>query len=255
MSSINDLAIRDDITDDVPSELPAQLGGQGLPTLLPGTHIFRIPTDVQALFEPYDEILKDELGNPVADPTDPTKARIIQRLRVRFDKDNPLLVVGGEENDTPVTTSISNQPRNRARKGEARVLVSDLAYLLRESLVYKGPLTKNSEWVTALMQYGGKIFRVEHGLSAYCSPDRVRYVNDPSDQTFVGSIQDPSGQHGCGHRLYTSAFKLPAQNGQRGGYSDIAYCPKCSAKLRGFFQIEKYLKPTPAMLADDPVSF
>jgi hypothetical protein len=252
MSSINALNLRDDVTEDVPSTLPEQLGGQGLPTLLPGTHIFRIPTNVQELFETYDEVLKDEAGNPLADPADPTKAKIIQRLRVRFDRDNPLVVVGGEDNDTPVTTSISNQPRNRARKGEPRIMVSDLAYLLRESLQYKGPLTKNSEWVHALTQYGGKIFRVEHGLSAYCSPDRIRYVHDPSDPTLVGSIQDPTGQHGCGQRLYTSAFKIPAQNGQRGGFSDIAYCPKCSAKLRGFFQIEKYLKPTEAMLADEP---
>jgi hypothetical protein len=255
MSSINDLAIRDDVIEETPSELPIQMGGQGLPTLLPGTHIFRLPSDVPSLIEAYDEILKDEQGNPVPDPADPNKARVIQRLRVRFDKDNPLLVVGSEDDGAPVTTSISNQPRNRARKGEPRVLVSDLAYLLRESLQYKGPLSKNTEWVHALMQFGGKIFRVEHGLSAFCNPEKVRYIHDTNDPTLVASIQDPSGQHGCGHRLYTSAFKLPAQNGQRGGYSDIAYCPKCSAKLRGFFQIEKFLKPTPAMLADDPIPF
>src|ERR1044071_10083409 len=241
---INNLTLRDDVTEDVPSELPEQMGGVGLPVLFPGTHIFRIPQTVAQLIETYDEVVKDQNGNAVADPSDPNKALLVQRIRVRFDKDDPLLVVGGDEHDHPVATSISNQPRNRARKGAPRVLVSDMAYLLRESLKYTGPLTKNSEWVAALQWAAGKVFRAEHGLSAYCNTEKVRYVHDPSDPTMRGSMQDPTGQKGCGERLYTSSFRLPAQNGQPPSYSDIAYCKKCQAKLRGFFQIERFLKPT-----------
>jgi hypothetical protein len=253
---INNLNIRDEVSEDVPSELPEQMGGIGMPVLLPGTHIFRIPQTVAQLIESYDEIVKDANGNAVADPADPSKALLVQRLRVRFDKDDPLVVVGTPEDGQPVATSISNQPRNRARKGEARILVSDMAYLLRESMKYTGPLTKNSEWAAALQWSAGRVFRCEHGLSGYCNPEKVRYINDPSDPTFRGSIQDPSGQKGCGggpdkKRLYTSHFKLPAQNGQPGGFSDIAYCQFCQAKLRGFFQVERFLKPTEAMLADE----
>src|SRR6266568_9354828 len=235
---INNLNLRDDVTDDVPSELPEQMGGAGLPPLMPGTHIFRIPQSAAQLVETYDEIVKDAQGNAVADPNAPRKALLVQRLRIRFDRDDPLLVVGSPEDNHPVGTSISNQPRNRSRKGEPRVLVSDMAYLLRESLKYTGPLTKNSEWVTAIQWAAGRVFRAEHGLSAFCNTEKVRYVHDPSDPTMRGSMQDPTGQKGCGTRLYTSAFKLAAQNGQPGGYSDIAYC-KCQAKLRGFFQIER----------------
>lgn len=248
---INNLQIRDDVVEEMPSELPEQMGGLGLPPLFPGTHIFRIPQNVAQLVETYDEVVKDANGNPVPDPADPNKALLVQRLRVRFDKDDPLLVVGSEENEHPVATSISNQPRNRSRKGEPRVLVSDMAYLFRESLQYTGPLTKNSEWAAAIQWAGGKVFRAEHGLSAYCNTEKVRYVHDPTDATMRGSVQDPTGQKGCGERLYTSSFKLPAQNGQPGGFSDIAYCKKCQAKLRGFFQIERFLKPTAAMLSDD----
>src|ERR1041384_4898648 len=123
---INNLNLRDDVTEDVPSELPEQMGGVGLPVLFPGTHIFRIPQTVAQLIETYDEVVKDQNGNAVADPSDPNKALL-----------------------------------------EPRVLVSDMAYLLRESLKYTGPLTKNSEWVAALQWAAGKVFRAEHGLSAY----------------------------------------------------------------------------------------
>ncbi len=257
---INNLNIRDEISDDVPSDLPAQAGGLGMPVLLPGTHIFRIPSTVAQLIESYDEVVKDANGNAVADPANPQQALLVQRLRVRFDKDDPLLVVGTPEDGHPVATTISNQPRNRARRGEARILVSDMAYLLRESLKYTGPLTKNSEWAAALQWAAGRVFRCEHGLSGYCNPEKVRYIHDATDPTMRGSIQDPTGQKGCGggpdkKRLYTSNFKLPAQNGQPGGFSDISYCPYCQAKLRGFFQIERYLRPTEAMLADSDVPF
>ncbi len=248
---INNLNIRDDVTDDVPSSLPEQMGGIGLPPLFPGTHIFRIPQSVAQLIETYDEIVKDAQGNAMADPANPQQALLVQRIRVRFDKDDPLLVVGSSEDGHPVATSISNQPRNRARKGEPRILVSDMAYLLRESMKYTGPLTKNSEWIAALQWAAGRVFRAEHGLSAYCNDQKVRYIHDASDPTLRGSMLDPTGQKGCGERLYTSSFRLPAQNGQPGGYSDLAYCKKCQAKLRGFFQIERFLKPTEAMLADD----
>ncbi|PYQ25661.1 MAG: hypothetical protein DMF56_27080 [Acidobacteria bacterium] len=249
---INNLQIRDEVSDDVPSDLPEQMGGVGLPPLFPGTHIFRIPSTIAQLVETYDEVVKDAQGNAVADPANPQQALLVQRIRVRFDKDDPLIVVGTPEDGQPVATSISNQPRNRSRKGEPRVLVSDMAYLLRESMKYTGPLTKNSEWIAGLQWAAGKVFRAEHGLSAYCNTEKVRYVHDPSDPTMRGSMLDPSGQKGCGERLYTSSFRLPAQNGQPGGYSDLAYCKKCQAKLRGFFQIERFLKPTEAMLSDVP---
>ena len=257
---LNDLVWRDEITDDTPSELPEQTGGAGLPTLLPGTHIFRIPVDVVDCISTVDAVAYDAAGEPIPDPTDPSKAKLVQRVQVKFDKDHPLVIVGGSEDGHPVGTSISNRPRNRARKGEPRILVSDMAYWLRESLKYTGALNKPAEWGAAIQWAAGKIFRAEHGLSAYCNPERVRYINDPADPTFRSSIQDPDGTHGCGggpakQRMYTSHFKLPAQNGQPGGYSDITYCPWCSAKLRGFFQVERFLMPTAAMLQDDSVPF
>jgi hypothetical protein len=253
---LNDLNLRDEVTDEVPSELPEQMGGVGVPTLLPGTHIFRIPVDVADCLTPFDEVLLDPMTKqPIPDPSDPSKGRIVQRIRLTLDKDHPLVVVGGPEDGQMVTTKLSTTPRNRGKKGEAPIMVSDMAYLLRDSLQYQGALSKPVDWVQAIRSVAGRIFRAEHGLSAWCNPERQRYINDPTDPTHRASMLDPSGKKGCGggpdkKRLYTSNFKIPPMNGQPGGWSDIAYCPFCQAKLRGFFQFERFLKPTPAMLAE-----
>src|SRR5881394_110612 len=90
---INNLQIRDEVSDDVPSDLPEQMGGVGLPPLFPGTHIFRIPSTIAQLVETYDEVVKDAQGNAVADPANPQQALLVQRIRVRFDKDDPLIEV------------------------------------------------------------------------------------------------------------------------------------------------------------------
>src|SRR5712691_11364844 len=195
MSGINDLQLRDEVTDSIPSDLPEQGGGTALPVLLPGISIFRIPANVVQAVQTFDEQVKDALGNALVYPAGTTRAingmvtdisgqaMVMQRLRVKFDKDIPLIVVGGANDGQPVATSISTQPRNRTRqKGEPPVLVADMTYLIRESLQDKAsPLTKPSEWLAAIQKTAGRTFRVEHGLNASCNPDRVRYIHDPSD--------------------------------------------------------------------------
>src|SRR5436189_6155758 len=91
---INNLQIRDEVSDDVPSDLPEQMGGVGLPPLFPGTHIFRTPSTIAQLVETYDEVVTDAQGNAVADPANPQQALRGQRIRQRFDTDDPLIVVG-----------------------------------------------------------------------------------------------------------------------------------------------------------------
>lgn len=256
MSGINDLNLRDEVTDENPSELPEQMGGQSLPVLLPGISIFKIPAEVAQCIEAFDEEQKasDDSVIMMPDPKDPSKMipKVLQRLRVKFDKDFPLLVVGKGADDPnanhPVATQISNQPRNRAKKGDPPNKVADLTYLIRISLDNKtSPLTTPKEWLAAIMWMAGKMFRAEHGLTARCNPDKVRYINDANDPSGRGSVEDPSGQKGCGARYYTKDFRLAKEHG--GGFSDVMYCkkPECQAKLRGFFQIEKFLPPSSGM--------
>lgn len=251
--SINDLNLRDEVTDEVPSELPEQMGGSSLPTLLPGISLFRIPTTIAQCIEAFDEEQKAADGSVIMisanDPADPQRMipKVLQRLRVRFDKDNPLLVVGGPYDGQPVGTTISNVPRNRAKKTDPPALVADMTYWIRVSMAdTASPLSKPKEWLAAILATAGKTFRIEHGLSAQCRKDKVRYINDPEDPSGRGSIVDPSNQMGCDKRYYTKDFRLA--NAAPGGpqFSDIMYCktPTCQAKLRGFFQIEKFLPPT-----------
>lgn len=255
---INSLALRDEVTDTMPSELPEQMGGQSLPTLLPGLNVFRIPTTIAQCVEAFDEQQKAEDGSVLyraatpaeiaADPNlaaNPMVPQVLQRLRVKFDKENPLVVVGnGELDGTPVATSISNVPRKRSKKGEPVIKVADMTYWLRTSLGLPGDvkLTTPKEWFAAILAQAGKTFRIEHGLTAQCRLDKVRYINDPNDASGRGSMEDPSGQMGCGARYYTKDFRLAKEHG--GGFSDVLYCKQCQAKLRGFFQIERFLPPT-----------
>lgn len=248
---INDLNLRDEVTDEVPSELPEQMGGQSLPTMLPGIDLFRIPSDVAQCIEAFDMEVKAADGSVIMEPdkADPSKMvpKVVQRLRVKFDKDNPLIVVGKSPEDPnngmPVATTISNVPRNRAKKTEPKNEVADLTYLIRTSLQDNvSPLSKPKEWLAAILKTAGKVFRAEHGLTAHCQDNKVRYVNDANDPTGRGSIEDPTGAFGCGQRHYTKDFRLSAAEG--GGFSDIVYCKKCHAKLRGFFQFERFLPPT-----------
>lgn len=254
--SINDLNLRDEVTDEVPSELPEQMGGQALPTLLPGINVFRVPSSIAQCIEAFDEQQKAPDGSVImrpataaelaANPAATMVPSVLQRLRVKFDKENPLIVVGGPNDGTPVATSISNVPRNRARKGEPPQKVADMTYWLRTSMGdTASPLSTPKQWLAAILQTAGKTFRVEHGLTAQCREDKVRYINDPTDPSGRGSIQDPSNQMGCGKRHYTKDFRLPAASVAPGQnpFSDMMYC-SCGAKLRGFFQIEKFLPPT-----------
>lgn len=263
--SINDLNLRDEVTDEQPSELPEQMGGgASLPTLLPGISLLRIPNDIAQCIEAFDVEDKAADKTVIMRPatavelaTNPSATMVpktTQRLRLKFDKDTPLVVVGKSaddpQNGSPVATSISNVPRNRAKKGDPPALVADAAYLLRTSLglnTQQYPLTKPKEWFAAFLAIAGKVFRCEHGLTAQCRADKVRYINNASDESGRGSIEDPTGQKGCGQRYYTKDFRLPD-----GKFSDIVYCknPACRAatgqpaKLRGFFQIERFLEPT-----------
>lgn len=266
MSTINDLNLRDELLEDVPSELPEQSSAP-LPTVMPGISIFQLPTDMLSVIETFDELQKAEDGSPIyePDPANPgqQRQRVVQRVRLHFTKDNPLMIVNPtERKDMVVTATISNVPRNRARKGEPPNKVADLAYLIRVSLKdTTSVLNSPKSYVQALLTKGGQQFRAEHGLTAHCREDKVRYIHKAPDDpntpdNGLGSQEDPAGTMGCGKRFYTSKFKLPAAQG--GGFTDIAYCdnPQClanghgnPAKLRGFFQIERWLEPIAGMNA------
>lgn len=223
MADINSLNLRDDVyTEEIPQELPEQ-GGSFVPNLKPGPYWFRIPAEVSQLWAAFDQT-KDVLsGQPLAQP--------IQRLQLKFDRDHPLVVVGGTEDGSVLTQTISNMPRKRSKKADVPP-VSDMTYLLREGLQDNTPVNSPKTWMAAINAHAGHIFPAEVGLQGQCRKDKVRYIPDGQG----GQIEDPAGTLGCGERYYTQAFKQAD-----GTYAERIMC-KCGAVVRGFAQIDRFLK-------------
>jgi hypothetical protein len=252
-------------------ELPEQ-GGSFTPTILPGTHLFRLPANIDQAWEAKDYEKKNADGTVIMAGDKPA---VEQHLLLKFNEDAPLIVVSDDEyNGLPAHATITTIARPRGKKSDPnRPHVHDLTYFVRDSLNDKTPVTKKKEWIPLVNKYAGYLVRVEHGLSAQCSSDRVRYIDDGTGK----AIEDPDGTKGCDHaageksvdgsRLYTNDFKVkywqsaasgnnyntreeaieqgePAdQLKQLTGFSDRAVCKNCGAMLRGFFRIERFLKP------------
>lgn len=266
------LQIRDEREESLTEgELPSQGGGY-VPTILPGRDFFRIPANVDQCWEARDYEKKDIDGNVVVDGTG--KPVIEQHFLLKFDKENPLVVVGGEYDGLPAQATITTIPRRHGKKGDPKAtMVHDITYLVRTSLGDKTQVTKRHEWMPIINKYAGHIIYLEHGLSAGCDPERVRYVDDGTGK----SIEDPDGTKGCDHaqgmekkagsRLYTNDFKImvfqdtttgatyntrdeaieagvaAASVKQVPAFVDTVTCKGCGARLRGFFRIEKFLAP------------
>ena len=239
---MNDLnsatAVRDDVIAWPEGEgpLPEQ-GFSNRETLLPGTYLFRLPSNLAQLWVD---------GNPVENkvPNSPTFGQLVIRPYLKFDKNNPLVIFGGEHNDEPFTATISTNPRPRGKKDDPKTpYISDAVYLYNVALGGKDKPTSLTELIAKINGYADKTFRASTGLSAFCNPEKVRYelveiLGDPGQPATQKSVENPDGVRGCGKRVYTKGFKLPD-----GSYTDQTYC-ECGAYLRGFPQIESFLPPS-----------
>ncbi len=239
-------------------ELPSQ-GGSRTPTILPGTSTFRLPANIDQCWEPFDfekkigGVVQTHPAGTVIGGVDVSGQAVIEHhLMLKFDSENPLIVEGGPYDGLPVNyVSISTMPRKRG-KGDDAPSVPDMTYFVRKCLKDASPVQKRSDWMAIVNKHAGAIIRLEHGLSAFCDPERVRYIGDGAG----GVIEDPDGNHGCGKgpagkeraRFYTSAFHVDEVDGDgnktgRKVYTDAVTCPNCGAALRGFFRVEKFLEP------------
>lgn len=242
--TINNLAFRQEITDDLPPdvELPSQGGGYQ-PQLPPGTYLLRLPADINAVFDLFD-IKNEETGK--------TDQRC--RLVCTNGKGYPLVVVGGPHDGETLSQTISNVPRKRSKKPDA-VAVSDMTYLLRESLKSQDPIRTPADWYNAILKYAGRVFRAETGLQGQCREDKVRYIEetvpsaeDASQLVYTGNtIEDPNGTMGCGKRFYTQAFKGIDPETRQPVWQERVTCPGCGASIRGFAQIDRFLPPLAGM--------
>ena len=184
------------------------------------------------------------------------------RVNVRFDGNAPLVVrqsPKGEMDGMPYETSLSNVPRNRAKKGQPEQLASDLDYLNRALGVAARPAS-NAAYAQTLIDYSQPI-PVEGGAPVareFGADIEVSYsCNDKKDAYFAVSQVDDQGQptgevdyqrqpvdgagaegpfkQGCGTRIYQG--KVTPENGR---YPERVTCGGCGASLRGFGNLTRF---------------
>lgn len=243
MSSINDLQFRDEVDESqIPADGKLPEISTYVPNLNPGKYQARIPENVAQLI-----VLKDyqeQEGGPVK-----------QRVALKFDKQNPIVIVGGDNNDHPLTAYVSNQPRPR---GKEKVMVSDMAYYLVHACGLQVNPRTPKEWAEACARTGGLIVPIEVGLQASCDKERDIYMDeivpDPLDPTKPPSVtsKQVEGFKGCGKRYYTRDFykggvyqdRIPC-TGVREMTDPVSGLPvkvACGASIRSFNQIDRWLQ-------------
>jgi hypothetical protein len=199
----------------------------------------------------------------------PNFEKNVVRRQLKFDRNAPLVVVGGPHDGDVMTATFSTNPRPRGKKDDPKTQwISDLAYLLRTGLKDATPVQSAADIEAAINKHAGRTVRIDHGLTAQCRPDKVRYiavlianpsynpalgVSDANPQSVPTTILDPSGGMGCGERYYTKDFKNP----QTGGYDTEIACDcgtptaeqaaqgavPVTVVLRAFEQVERILPP------------
>lgn len=263
---VNSTAPRPDVGGDWPEgDLPEQMGGTRT-TLMPGIDTFKLPDNLPQLW--HDVEIEDTRSFLSNGQPNPEKGQKKKRRQLKLDRNTPLVVVGGKYDGEPMTATFTTNPRPRGKSEDPKTpWVSDLAYLLEVSLQDKSRPATASALEAAINRYAGKTIRLEHGLTAQCRPDKVRYIivatinpsfNPAAPETPAGganaktieqTIADPSGKKGCGMnaagkpgRYYTKDFKNPEAQPGQDQYDREIQCV-CDAVLRGFEQVERFLPP------------
>lgn len=224
---LNSTTIRTDIAGEVfpEGDLPSFSGG-GRQTLPPGTDTFRLPLDLPTLWQD----MTDANGVPSG------------HIKIKFDKDHPLVVIGGPNDGQPLTATFTSIARPRGKKGDTSApVISDLSYFCDRLGDKTRPMSLGGQaginaLKAAINKYAGGTVSLNHGLTGQCRPDKVRYVF--VDDTSTKSVPDPNNVHGCGKRHYTRDFTKPS-------YEEVIPCKgtlgdgsPCPAAIRGFESID-----------------
>jgi hypothetical protein len=253
MTDINDPNVRPDVSVEWPEgEFPEQGGGVFI-TLLPQIDTFRVPENVAQLWHPV--VIEDERQFLANGQPNPTYKQKVARKQLKFDRNSPLVVVGGQYDGLPMTAQWSNNPRPRPwkkREDPKTPWISDLAYLLGVGLASPARPKTPEELVAEINKYAGKTVRLRHGLSAQCRPDKVRYILVKTAEG-EANIQDPSGTKGCGARYYTKDFRDPSTGkyeteigcdcGTPSAEQAAAGAQPVTVVLRGFENVDEILPP------------
>jgi len=241
-------------------DMPDQMGGAPRQLIMPGIHVFQLPAVLTSLWHDIEaEDTRPFLPNGQPNPN---KGKKFGRKQLKFDRNNPLVVVGGKYDGLPMLASFSTAPRARGKKDDPKTAwIPDTAYLLDTCLNDHSRPTDVNVLIATINKYGGKQIRLETGLTAQCRPDKVRYIRVvlPDGKT-EQDIADPTGTKGCGKRYYTKDFKDPQAKEGEPPYFEEYSCvcgqptpeqraagqqPK-TVVIRAFESVERFLPPVGA---------
>lgn len=220
-------------------DLPEQMGGPRS-TLMPGQSDFRLPANLSQLW--HDVAIEDTRPYLPSGQVNPNKGKKVARKQLKLDRNNPLVVVGGKQDGEPMTATFSTNPRVRGKKDDPKSpWISDVAYLLDICLQDKSRPNTPDAVVATVNKYAGKTIRLEHGLTAQCRDDKVRYIMVVTSEG-ESTIPDPTGTKGCGKRWYTKDFKNP----ETGQYDTEIACTCGAVKPEVAAQLQAAGQPVPA---------
>lgn len=210
--SLDDLGLKDEALPTAGQAL-ADLPEFGTfePPPQPGPFRFKLPADLSALYDVFDVESKG------------------QRVKVIFDREHPLLItqsLNGAYNGQPFESRLTNNERNRGKKGSG-VVASDFDYLLRALGVQTKP-GSNRQYIEALKPHGGKEFGADLRYSWRCSQDRDIRVRDAA-----GAVQVVEGTKGCGEAYYAEDVPKGAD-----GKTPYEITCQCGALLRAFANLD-----------------
>lgn len=204
--------------------------GASKPNLPQRRYTFQLPVD---LGNRFDIVSTDKLGD---------------RIKLDFGSDGLAAFLPGSNGSFEYAGQwfgrISAVPRNKAKTGEAKRLVSDLTYLAvalgHPSKAVTIKSTGETEFVSAdtqgalaalLAKHAGEYFQADNEWSAFCNVDKVRYISDGTG----GNVEDPTGTKGCGKRYYSRDIPKDAA-----GQAQDRFPCTCGAALLAFQNLGRF---------------
>lgn len=226
--SINELELKAQPVGEIDFEhMPEEFKQAPMPPY-PGTYRFKLPPKgrIEMLFDTF--ISKDANGNDGP-----------QCVSVNFDEDDPLVIVQGKEKvGEGFATKINNRPRNRAKKGEPELLLSDGTYFLRAVDPDTAKKVRNYDskgFIDAVVKQAGKEFVADIEWSTVCNAERQIYVKDESGNLAAAVDEAGNPVMGCGEKYYMGSWARDTE----GKYKDRLDC-KCGASLRPFGNLRNF---------------
>lgn len=200
--------------------MPEQFGGGGKPNLPEGRYTLQLPPNIAGLVEVQPH---NDYGD---------------RIRYNFGEDGLPAYNAAGVHVGQWYGRISAIPRNRAKTGDPKRLVSDLTYVAGAfGHQAKAVTLKPSgvvEFIAAdtqkalheiIVSHAEQYFSANNEWSGFCNPKNTRYISDGAG----GSAEDPDGTKGCGTNVYSR--DIPRVNGEA---QQKFPCPKCGAVLLAY---------------------